>query len=612
MGYIPTSADAPDTCIRPELSARVIALPHAGPDAGMGVWRVALSRPSITKLIARLRSIPRPDPADGTGSSPRYSPTVQRAAAASVVGALIAVGLVACSSDEPATPQTARVTRAAVTTGVTSTGSLTAITEQNLGFAQGGKLTSVAVRVGDRVTAGQVLATIDDFELRQVLAQQQAQLNSQQAVLNRIVNGTQVSGARNSLGQAQEILDATEEQVDQVQQADRSAIDRAEKQLGVDKKALDQAKKQRRLVRDSCGDSDDGDGDGDGDSLSESAEKALKQLEEGDTDGAAAALPNLTGLLAPAGSSCEEQLASAETNVINAERQVEASRTTLESARQQQDVDAASGQVSIENSRQGVVNAQNTLDSASTERPFNIDQQRALVANGQALVRAAQRDVDDATLRASVDGTVSAINGAVGEYLSPSSGTTALAPGSDAAIPGTEAVSGGTGATGGAATATRPGGSQFLVLEDVNQLQLVLPFEESDAAQIQPNQNVSVGFDALPELTRNGTVLSVAPSGTAISGIISYYVTVVLTEGDPRLKDGQTARATVITQQLDNVLSVPNAAVRRQGDRSEVTVVGANGEQRPVTFEAGVVGAERTQVLSGLFDGQEVVIPAGR
>jgi HlyD family secretion protein len=141
---------------------------------------------------------------------------------------------------------------------------------------------------------------------------------------------------------------------------------------------------------------------------------------------------------------------------------------------------------------------------------------------------------------------------------------------------------------------------------------VVLPFEESDASQIQPNQAVTVGFDAIPDLTRNGTVLSVAPSGTAISGIISYYVTVVLTEGDPRLKDGQTARATVVTQQLDNVLSVPNAAVRRLGDRSEVTVVGPNGEQRPVTFQPGVVGAERTQVLSGLFDGQEVVLPSGR
>ena len=58
------------------------ALPHARPEAGIGVWRVALSRPSITKLTARLRSAFRPSPADGSGPPPRFSPLVQRSAAA--------------------------------------------------------------------------------------------------------------------------------------------------------------------------------------------------------------------------------------------------------------------------------------------------------------------------------------------------------------------------------------------------------------------------------------------------------------------------------------------------------------------------------------------------
>ena len=458
------------------------------------------SRPTVTIIPARLRAALRTRPSEAGDPPTTPSPIVRRTAAAAAVGGLIALTLVACTSDEPTGPQTARVTRASVTSGVTSTGSLTAITEQNLGFSQGGQLTSVAVKVGDRVTAGQVLATIDDYALRQTLAQQQAQLNSQQAVLNRIVNGTAVSGAQDTLGQSREILDATEDQVDAQAEADKSAVNRAKKQLSVDKRALDQAEKQRRVVRSSCGDSDDDDGDGG--SLSESAEKALRELQEGDTDEAtdeaAAALPDLSALLGSvtgSGSSCQQQVVAAETSVINAERQVEASRTSLEAARQQQDVGAASGQVSIENSRQSVITAQNSLDSASTDRPFNIDQQRALVANGQALVRAAQRNVDDATLRAPVDGTVSAINGAVGEFLSPSSGTTALAPGSDAAIPGAASAA---SANSGSATVTRPGGSQFIVLEDVNRLQVVLPFEESDASQIVPNQRVTVGFDAIP------------------------------------------------------------------------------------------------------------------
>ena len=118
-------------------------------------------------------------------------------------------------------------------------------------------------------------------------------------------------------------------------------------------------------------------------------------------------------------------------------------------------------------------------------------------------------------------------------------------------------------------------------------------------------------FDGIPDLTLPGTVTAVSPSATALSGVISYYATVTLAQGDPRLKNGQTAQAAVLTTELDDVLSVPNSAVHRQGDRTTVTVQQFDG-QRTVEFQAGVVGDERTQVLSGLTAGDEVVVPAGR
>lgn len=225
-----------------------------------------------------------------------------------------------------------------------------------------------------------------------------------------------------------------------------------------------------------------------------------------------------------------------------------------------------------------------------------------------ALVRSAQKDVADGTLNAPSDGVVSAINGVVGEYLSPSSGTTALAPGSRAAIPGSASA----GAAGTGAAATRPGGSQFLVLSSLKGFQAVVPFEESDAAKITPKQRVAVTFDAIPDLTETGTVVAVAPSATAISGVISYYVTIRLGRADPRLKDGQTARAAVITAERQNVLSVPNGAVRRQGDTDTVVVVEPDGSQQIVTFQPGIVGTDRTEVLSGLSQGQRVVLSSGR
>jgi HlyD family secretion protein len=295
----------------------------------------------------------------------------------------------------------------------------------------------------------------------------------------------------------------------------------------------------------------------------------------------------------------------------SAEQGVEAAKTTLAAAEQEKKVDAAAGQVSVETSRQSVVTAQNALNSASSDRPHAIDQQLALVDAAEALVRSAQKDVDDGTLTAPADGVISAINGVVGEYLSPSSGTTALAPGSHAAIPGSASAGGAAGAAATGATATRPGGSQFVVLSSVKGFQAVIPFEESDAAKIAPEQLVSVSFDAIPGLIESGTVVSVAPSATAIAGVISYYVTIDLEDADSRLRDGQTARAEVITAERTNVLSVPNAAVRRQGDTDTVVVVDPDGRQRVVTFQPGLVGADRTEVLSGLSEGQRVVVSPG-
>jgi HlyD family secretion protein len=141
---------------------------------------------------------------------------------------------------------------------------------------------------------------------------------------------------------------------------------------------------------------------------------------------------------------------------------------------------------------------------------------------------------------------------------------------------------------------------------------VVVPFEESDAAQIGSGQRVSVRFDAIPGLTEDGTVVALSPSASAISGVISYYVTVRLERRNSRLRDGQTARVDVTTAERENVLSVPNAAVRRQGDTDIVVVVEPDGRQRIVTIRAGLVGADRTEVLSGLSEGQRVILSSSR
>jgi HlyD family secretion protein len=515
-------------------------------------------------------------------------------------GALAVLLLASCTSEEPPRPTTATVQRASVTSGVSATGSMSAVSQQNLGFANGGQLTNVFVKVGDRVEPGQVLATVDDFALRQTLEQQRGQLKSQQAALDRLIKSPVAEGAKDSLAQAQEILDKTRKQAAEALDAAEQEIDNAERKLDIDKKALERAKDKLEADERACNGSSSSSSRTDGD---EDDEESATGTSSGTSS---------SGSLVTASNPACSSIPADKQAVTSAKQQVVISENAVQTAKRQRDTQKASGELSVANAEQGVVSARNNANSARSDRPFDIEAQRGAVISAQAAVAAAQRDVDNATLRAPVAATVSAINGVVGEYLAPSSGTSALAPGSSAGIPGVDAASAAQAAAGVGANPARPGGTQFLVLDNIDAFQVVVPFNESDAATIVPNQKVNISVDAIPDATLTGTVLSVAPTGTAIAGVVSYYVTIIVDKSDPRVKDGQTVRATVVTEELDNVLTVPSAAVRQENGRPTVTVIESDGTQKSVPFESGKAGVDRTQVLSGLREGQQVVLPAAR
>ena len=153
-------------------------------------------------------------------------------------------------------------------------------------------------------------------------------------------------------------------------------------------------------------------------------------------------------------------------------------------AEQQEDTGAAAGRVSIENARQGVVSAQNDRASASSERPFNVAEQQALVNDARAGVAGARRDVDETVLTAPVAGVVAAINGVPGEFVPAPSAVTAQGPGGGAPLPEIADVTGGTDG--------RPGPGAFLVLAAADAFELVVPFEESDAARLMVGQQVDI------------------------------------------------------------------------------------------------------------------------
>jgi HlyD family secretion protein len=589
------------------------------------------------------------DIADSTPSSGRLQQrrAVLLTAIALVLAAAITVVALSFSGSDSG-PPTVRVDRGPVTLAVSASGSIAPAGRQNLGFVDGGTVTEVLVRVGDRVEPGQVLARVDDRVARLTLAQREALLSQQSALLDKLLGSTAVEAAQLTLDQARQIEAATRAQADATNAANRSATASARNQLRFDQSALDRAEAQLRADRAAC--------------------RASPRTTTPTTPVVPTTQPTvptqpttpppttpppittpppvttpprptttpprptpppttlrtlradvaLRAASSPLGSvnsdvdladdrtspACQRILSDRQA-VTQAQGAVVASRGALEAAEQRENTDEAAGQVSIENAVASVVNAQNQLATASNDTPADTAAQQALVDDAQAAAAIALRDVEETVIIAPVAGTVTALNGAPGEVVAPPSAVTAFAPGSGAPLPVTN--SGGGDAS--SANAGVPGAGAFVVLDTADPFQLVVPFEEADATRILPGQLVDVSVDALPNDTFTGRVTSVAPSGQDQSGIISFYTTVVVEGGGDRLRDGLTAEAAVRVATVENVLRVPASAVGREDGRPTVTVAGPGGDPVSQQFLPGLVGDDYVEVRSGLTDGEEVRLP---
>jgi HlyD family secretion protein len=508
------------------------------------------------------------------------------------LGVVVAVGAVLVtntSSPKPVTANTSPpkpvmgvVMEGSVSTMVSSKGSLAAAKTTNLGFKAANTLKVINVKVGDKVTKGQLLAQEDNSSLEQALIQAQQVLADQRAQLALIVNDVTVPGDRDILDQARRVAEDARRNIELKEKADADLVARAREVLRSDEQALEAAQKKARA--DGCG-----------------------------PNGPLAALPT----------AAETALCSADNAAVkSAETAVFNQRTTVITDEDNERVDRGNLETTYAQDLVTVRADENVFRIAATNRPSLIAIQQALLVADQAAVVIAQNSLKNSFVYAPVDATVTAVTGTVGEYMQccgPQSPPSPLAPGSDAQIPdvGGPATSdrknpGTLQGVGGleALRATAPSGGAFIQLSDLNTFQVVVPFPEADAAKIEPGSAAKLTFDALPGVERDGTVTSLSPTGVDIDGVTNYYATVLLTNVDPALKSGLTSTVSVVTNTVKNqALVVPTSAVTTQDGKSFVETPGPHGTPQRVVFTPGTVGDDNTEVLSGLTKDQKVLLP---
>jgi HlyD family secretion protein len=102
----------------------------------------------------------------------------------------------------------------------------------------------------------------------------------------------------------------------------------------------------------------------------------------------------------------------------------------------------------------------------------------------------------------------------------------------------------------------------FQIAEDLSKMQIILAVDEADIGQVKAGQQVSFGVDAFPDRQYRGSVQQVRLSATNTNNVITYPVVVAVDNSDRSLLPGMTANAEIEVSRRDDVLRVPNSALR--------------------------------------------------
>jgi HlyD family secretion protein len=290
----------------------------------------------------------------------------------------------------------------------------------------------------------------------------------------------------------------------------------------------------------------------------------------------------------------------------NAQAQVLIAKKNADNAQQYYDfyknegalnTNRAQAYTALYNAQQALKNAQNNLnyfllvpsgrDIAEAQAKFDLaksqleDAQREWdrlkngpdandIAAAQAKVDAAQASLNTAKITAPFAGTVTEVNGMVGDQVSP--------------------------------------GTKAFRVDDLTHMQVDVQVSEVDINSVKVGQPVTLTFDAISGKTYNGKVVEVAQAGDTVQGAVNFTVTVEITDADPNVKPGMTAAVNITVEQLNNVLLVPNRAVRLVNNQRVVYVL-RNDQPVEVNVTLGASSDTMSEVVSsGLKVGDPVIL----
>ncbi|HXF43747.1 MAG TPA: efflux RND transporter periplasmic adaptor subunit [Pyrinomonadaceae bacterium] len=470
-----------------------------------------------------------------------------------IVGVLLVVGIVfsvfATRKDLPAVNTVKLQTKPELRSQVTASGEVRPIQFMNLTSEVQGRIEEILVKEGDVVKKGDVLVRLDPNQLE---FNTEAQMAAFQAAQDEVkASQSQVTAAQNSLAQAEQSLNQAQVAIDAARQnviTAQTEVDRAQVELNA---ATRELKRNEQLL-----------------------ENGVISKSEYDT---------------------------ARDRYDTAKASLEAAKARLEN----QKLNVRDAQARYNQAQVTVKDARRSVESAE----INVRSTQSRANQQAALLRGQKNQRDKSVVVAPINGVIAEIPSKVGTFAVAGLSTTAL-----------------------------------LTIADMSEINVEVKVDETAIDKVEVGQKAKIKVDALGETELTGEVLQKTPLAVGKSqttGGLSTNINVqeakefrvvirlkdLSQEQRDSLRPGMSATAVITTQTVNNVISVPLQALIEKVPESSPTPAGMNSStpaEKPkpqkgvyildnnrarfVPVETGIYGESEAQIISGLSEGQEVII----
>ena len=437
---------------------------------------------------------------------------------------------------------------------VSVTGAISPLSKADLAFKKSGVVTTIPVKVGDKVKRGDLIASLDNAGDLAALASAQATLDD----ISRNLTPQELKVQKNSLDTAkQNAINAVHDGYTKAQSALVNYTDNFFTNpqsvnpgliLRTDSSAIQNNINAERII------------------VSDSLNTWLQGLSSVTSDNIASFISDASKYV-----NIEKNFMSDLSSIVG---KINPGNSGLSQA--QIDSNGAlmnTGLSTLNNAVDTVTSAQTALSLAQSNYDLKLaGNSSQSIASQQAKVAQAQASVNDDSIFSPIDGIVTKADPNVGEFVA--------------------------------------GGQSGFAVQSDGGFKIEANVPEADIAKVAVKNKADVTLDAYGQyVIFAATVTDIDPAETIIEGVPTYKVTLQFDTPDARIRSGMTANTDILTHEVDGVMTVPSRAIVDDNGKKSIRIVNTDGvtySSQPVAV--GLKGSDGTsQIVSGVNVGDNVV-----